>query len=84
MFFVLVTRDQLGGVEELEFIRNPITRPWSLVASTLARGRVRFQILYIIFLLVGMKRGMVFISDFKKWIMYTFMAHPSGWDIKYT
>ena len=34
MFFVLVTRDQLGGVEELEFIRNPITRPWSLVAST--------------------------------------------------
>ena len=27
---------------------------------------------------------MVFISDFKKWIMYTFMAHPSGWDIKYT
>ena len=19
--------------------------------------------------------------DFKKWIMYTFMAHPSGWDI---
>ena len=34
MFFVLVTRDQPGGVEELEFIRNPITRPWSLVAST--------------------------------------------------
>ena len=20
--------------------------------------------------------------DFKKWIMYTFMAHPSGWDMK--
>ena len=34
MFFVLVTRNQPGGVEELEFIRNPITRPWSLVAST--------------------------------------------------
>ena len=47
-------------------------------------GGVRFQILYIIFSLVGIKRGVVFISDFKKWIMYTFMAHPSGWDIKYT
>ena len=34
MFFVLVTRDQPGGVEELEFIRNPITRPWSLDVST--------------------------------------------------
>ena len=34
MFFVLVTRDQPGGVEELEFIRNPITRPWSLAVST--------------------------------------------------
>ena len=27
-------KDQLGGVEELEFIRNPITRPWSLAVST--------------------------------------------------
>ena len=27
-------KDQLGGVEELEFIRNPITRPWSLDVST--------------------------------------------------
>ena len=34
MFFVLVTRDQLGGVEELPFIRNPITRPRSLDVST--------------------------------------------------
>ena len=31
-----------------------------------------------------MKRGMVFISDFKKMEKVYFMAHPSGWDIKYT
>ena len=36
------------------------------------------------FLLVGQKGGMVFISDFKKMEKVYFMAHPSGWDIKYT
>ena len=36
------------------------------------------------FLLVGKKGGMVFISDFKKMEKVYFMAHPSGWDIKYT
>ena len=36
------------------------------------------------FLLVGQKGGMVFISDFKKMENVYFMAHPSGWDIKYT
>ena len=35
------------------------------------------------FLLVGQKGGMVFISDFKKMEKVYFMAHPSGWDIKY-
>ena len=36
------------------------------------------------FLLVGQKGGMVFISDFKKMENVYEMAHPSGWDIKYT
>ena len=36
-------------------------------------------------LLVGKKRGMVFMSDFQNKILYAFMYHhdpgPSGWDI---
>ena len=85
-----------GGTNFIRFVyTTPNFTPFSEYGASLRpeliwkmefliSGGVRFQILYIIFLLVGMKRGMVFISDFKKWIMYTFMAHPSGWDIKYT
>ena len=57
-----------------------------------ANGKIFWRFLYQFFLHIFnwlvRKGGIVFMfataSDFKKWIMYTFMAHPSGWDIKYT
>ena len=45
--------------------------------------RSQLEVFLTYFLLVGKKRGDGFHIGFQKWIMYTFMAHPSGWDIKY-
>ena len=59
------------------------------VSSILLMSTVKYLAISMLFfltysLLVGQKGGMVFISDFKKMEKVYFMAHPSGWDIKYT
>ena len=46
------------------------------------RGQISDSIYH--FFISWYEKGDGFHIGFQKWIMYTFMAHPSGWDIKYT
>ena len=55
-----------------------------LLMPTVKYLAISMSVFLTYFLLVGQKGGMVFISDFKKMEKVYFMAHPSGWDIKYT